>query len=359
MSYQSRKTQAIINLAALKHNYQQISALAPSSQTIAVIKANAYGHGAIEVAKSLSGIAPAIAVAFVDEAIALRAAGISLPILILEGPLCEEDFALATRENFWLILHNSKQMGWLAKLPQPYTGKLWLKIDTGMNRLGFMPEDIDNVIAALTVQQQKNMVLCSHFSSAEELENPKTQNQINLLKKIVAKYQCQYSLANSAGIIHWPQSHGDYNRLGIALYTSLNEKPITPVLDLIPAMTLQSTIIGLRDLAIGESIGYGETWQAKRPSRIATIAIGYGDGYPRNAKAGTPVWINGEVAPIAGRVSMDMITVDVTELTQVNLGDCVELWGENLAVETVAKYLDTINYELLTRISERVLRVYK
>ena len=124
-------------------------------------------------------------------------------------------------------------------------------------------------------------------------------------------------------------------------------------------MTLQSTIIGLREIAVGESVGYGEIWQAKRPTRIATVAIGYGDGYPRNAKAGTPVWINGEIAPIAGRVSMDMITVDVTELSQVNLGDSVELWGENLAVEMVAKHLETINYELLTRISERVLRVYK
>jgi alanine racemase len=359
MSYQSRKTQAIINREALKHNYQQLSALAPSSQTIAVIKANAYGHGAIEVAKTLSDIVPAFAVGFIDEAIALREAGIDLPIILLEGPLCEEDCNLAIEENLWLMLQNFEQISWLTKLSKPYTGKLWLKVDTGMHRLGFMPEDVNQAITSLTKQQQKDMVLCSHFSSAEELENPKTPQQIKLLKNILANYQCQFSLANSAGIIHWQQSHGDYNRLGIALYTSLNEQPITPALTLIPAMTLQSTIIGLRDLAVGESVGYGEVWQAKRPTRIATIAIGYGDGYPRNAKAGTPVWVNGEIAPIAGRVSMDMITIDVTDLKQVNLGDCVELWGENLAVETVAKHLDTINYELITRISERVLRIYK
>lgn len=359
MSYQSRKTQAIINRAALKHNYQQLSALAPASQTIAVIKANAYGHGAIEVAKTLSDIAPAFAVGFIDEAIMLRDAGIDLPIILLEGALCEEDCALAIKENLWLMLHNIEQLNWLVKMPQPYTGKLWIKVDTGMNRLGFMPEDVDNIVSSLTAQQQENMVMCSHFSSAEELENPKTPNQIKLLKTILAKYQCQFSLANSAGIIHWPQSHGDYNRLGIALYTALNEKPMTPTLSLIPAMTLQSAVIGLRELNVGESVGYGEIWQAKRPTRIATIAIGYGDGYPRNAKAGTPVWINGEIAPIAGRVSMDMITVDVTDLTNINLGDCVELWGENLAVETVAKHLETINYELLTRISERVLKIYK
>ncbi|MDP7591988.1 MAG: alanine racemase [Litorilituus sp.] len=359
MSYHSRKTQAIINLKALKHNYQQITTLAPNSQNIAVIKANAYGHGAIEVAKSLRDVVPAFAVGFFDEAIALRQAGIDLPIILLEGPLCEHDCALAIKENLWLMLHNFEQLNWLATLSQPYTGKLWLKIDTGMSRLGFMPEEIDNAVASLTSQQQKNIVLCSHFSSAEELDNPKTLKQIELLAHLVANYQCQFSLANSAGIIHWPQSHGDYNRLGIALYTPLNEKTSTSTLNLIPAMTLQSTIIGLRDLAIGDSVGYGEIWQAQRPSRIATIAIGYGDGYPRNAKAGTPVWINGEFAPMVGRVSMDMITIDVTELANVNLGDCVELWGENLAVETVAKYLDTINYELLTRISDRVLRIYK
>ncbi|MDX2367227.1 MAG: alanine racemase [Colwellia sp.] len=357
MSYRSRKTQAIINLSALKNNYNKIANLAPQSKTIAVIKANAYGHGAIEIAKSLHSLVPAFAVAFIDEAIVLRNAGITLPILILEGPLDEEDFALAKQHDFWLMLHNEEQVSWLTQLPS-YTEKLWLKVDTGMNRLGFTPEYAEQVLASLTNEQKEALVLCSHFSNADEIDNPKTQVQITCLKALAKKYSCQFSLANSAGIINWPQSHADFNRLGIALYganpTTIKNMPFK----LTPVMTLQSTIIALRKLSIGESVGYGETWRAKQASVIATIAIGYADGYPRHAEAGTPIFINNQLAPLAGSVSMDMITVDVTNIANVGLGDVVELWGENLNVETVAKHMNTINYELLTRVSARVPKVY-
>ncbi|MBL4900110.1 MAG: alanine racemase [Colwellia sp.] len=358
MSYRSRKTQAIINLSALKNNYNQIANLAPHSKTIAVIKANAYGHGAIEIAKSLHSLVPAFAVAFIDEAMALRTAGITLPILILEGPLDKEDFALAKQHNFWLMLHNTEQVLWLTQVRPTYTEKLWLKVDTGMNRLGFTPEYAQNVIDNLTSEQKESLVLCSHFSNANEKDNPKTQVQITRLKVLVDKYSCQFSLANSAGIINWPQSHANFNRLGIALYgTNPTTNKNIPV-KLTPVMTLQSTVIALRKVKQGESVGYGETWQAKQDSVIATIAIGYADGYPRNAQAGTPVFINNQVAPLAGQVSMDMITVDVTNLANINLGDVVELWGENLNVEVVAEHMNTINYELLTRVSERVPKIY-
>ncbi|MCW8832324.1 MAG: alanine racemase [Colwellia sp.] len=359
MSYQSRKNQAVINLAALKQNYQKISALAPQSETIAVIKANSYGHGLTAVAKHLDKIAPALAVAFIDEAITLRSAGINSPILILEGPLCEQDFAIAEQENFWLMLHNTVQLNWLTKRSAPFTQKIWIKVDTGMHRLGFAPENIPKIIKTLDNEQKNNLVLCTHFSSAEELDNPKTLAQITSLHSVAELFPCQTSLANSAGIINWQQSHGDYNRLGIALYGANPATSYDLPMDLTPVMTLQSTIIALRDLNVGDKVGYGEIWQAERPSRIATIAIGYADGYPRCAKAGTPVLINGQLAPLAGRVSMDMITVDVTDLKPVKIGDMVELWGENLSVETVAKHLDTINYELLTRVSARVPRVYR
>ena len=358
MSYQSRKTQALINLTALKQNYQNISALAPDSETIAVIKANAYGHGAIAVARHLENLASILAVAFIDEAITLRDAGITAPILILEGPLRQQDLATASKNSFWLMLHNSEQLEWLLNHPSPYTEKIWLKIDTGMHRLGFMPQDISNVMEALSKEQQKNVVICTHFSNAEELDNPKTSRQIACIKACSEDFQCQLSLANSAGILNWPQAHADFKRLGISLYganpTSGYDLPVT----LAPVMTLQSTVIALRELNKGDSVGYGETWQAQRPSIIATIAIGYADGYPRSAKAGTPVWINGKLAPVAGRVSMDMITIDVTDVAQVKIGDTVELWGENLAVETIAEYTDTINYELLTRVSARVPKQY-
>ncbi len=361
----SRKTNAIINLPALVNNYKNIAKLAPQSETIAVIKANAYGHGAIKVAKALSQHVPAFAVAFIEEALVLRNAGINLPILILEGALSQEDFSTALKQNFWLVLHNTEQVNWLSDLSnkqtQPYSGKLWLKINTGMNRLGIMPNEADDILAKLAEileDQIKNLVLCTHFSNAEELNNPKTLLQIKQLEQVNQKYQCKISLANSAAILNWPESHGDYNRLGLALYGASPLAPENLSMQLAPVMTLQSTVIGLTKLSVGESVGYGETWQAKRPSHIATIAIGYGDGYPRNAKAGTPVFINGQLAPIAGRVSMDMITIDITDIDPVNLGDLVELWGNNLPVEVVAKHMDSINYELLTRVSARVPKKY-
>ena len=357
MLYRSRKTQAIINLSALKDNYNQIASLAPHSQTIAVIKANAYGHGAVEIAKSLHSQVPAFAVAFIDEAITLRTAGITLPILILEGPLDERDFSLAAQNNFWLMLHNVEQVSWLKNYPS-YSEKLWLKVDTGMNRLGFSPELAQEMLVSLTNTQKENLVICSHFSSADEADNLKTENQITCLKALTEKYACQLSLANSAGIINWPQSHADFNRLGLALYGTNPTPAHNMPIKLTPVMTLQSSIIAIRKLAIGESVGYGETWRAKKDSVIATVAIGYADGYPRSAQAGTPVLINNQLAPLAGRVSMDMITVDITNLTDVKLGDVVELWGENLCVELVAKHMNTINYELLTCVSARVPKVY-
>lgn len=358
MNYHSRKTCAIINLPALVSNYINIANLAPQSETIAVIKANAYGHGAIEVAQSLSQHVPAFAVAFIDEALVLRAAGITQPILILEGALCQEDLAIALKQNFWLMFHNLEQITWLNKQIPPYSEKLWLKVETGMNRLGLAPNQIDDILAQLSSEQLQNIVLCTHFSNAEQLDNPKTLLQIKKLAQVNQAELYKKSLANSAGILNWPESHSDYNRLGITLYGATPIPTKNLPIKLTPVMTLQSTIIGLKQINTGESVGYGEKWQASKPSIIATIAIGYADGYPRNAKAGTPVFISGQLAPLAGRVSMDMITVDVTDIDTVELGDLVELWGENLPIETVAMHMDTINYELLTRVSARVPKKY-
>ncbi len=358
MNYHSRKTYAIINLNALVANYKTIASLAPQSNTIAVIKANAYGHGTIEIAKNLSQLVSVFAVAFIDEAMALRNAGITLPILILEGALSKQDFDIAAKHRFYMMIHNHQQIDWLVKQTPSFTGNLWLKVDTGMNRLGCRPSEVPDFLDKLTETQYQNLVLCTHFSNAEEVENPKTLQQIAEFTQITQKHALKTSLANSAGILNWPESHSDFNRLGIALYgTSPLSSKSSPIA-LQPVMTLQANIIGLRTLALGQSVGYGETWQAKRKTIIATVAIGYGDGYPRNAKAGTPVFIHGQTAPIAGRVSMDMITVDVTDINNVRLGDCVELWGDNLSIDTVAEYMDTINYELLTRISARVTRKY-
>jgi len=365
--YTSRLTQAVIDLGALVKNYQYIDNLATASNTIAVIKADAYGHDANKVAHALSSKVNLFAVGFIDEALALREGGIDNKILILEGPFKESDIELSLTNNFSLMFHSDYQIEWLKSISSDLprgnnsgancAGDIWLKVDTGMNRLGFDIAKIDSVISELSPEQRNKLVLCSHFSTAEQINSTKPLEQLTKLKNLVAKYNCQYSMANSAGILNWPESHGDHTRLGLALYG------VSPVginklsQPLIPVMTLKANIIAIHSIEIGESVGYGDTWIAQRSTNIATVAIGYADGYPRNAKSGTPVYINGDVAPIVGRVSMDMITVDITDLEQIKIGDSVELWGKNINIDIVAKNSDTINYELLTRVSKRVPKV--
>ncbi|WP_019029108.1 alanine racemase [Colwellia piezophila] len=357
MNHTSRHTQAIIDLDALVNNYQYIDSLASNSNTIAVIKADAYGHDANEVARALSSKVTCFAVGFIDEALALRRDGINNEILILEGPFNQSDFDIAQKYNFILMLHSDYQIQWLNSMSAEFSGDLWLKVDTGMNRLGFPVGQVDNIISQLTEKQRSKLVLCSHFSTAEQLDNAKPLKQLAALKKLVSKHDCKFSMANSAGILNWPASHGDHTRLGLALYgiSPIGDTPITQAL--IPVMTLQANIIAIHTVPIGETVGYGDIWQAKRETTIATVAIGYADGYPRNAKSGTPVFINGKVVPLVGRVSMDMITVDITDLANTVIGDIVELWGKNINIDIVARHSDSINYELLTRVSKRVPKV--
>ncbi len=364
MTHISRKTQAVIDLTALKKNYLYIASLAPNSKTLAVIKANAYEHGAVEVAKSLDNLVPGFAVAFVDEALTLRIAGIKKPILVLEGPFHQADFSIASKHNLLLMLHNIEHINWLASLKSPYLNDLWVKVDTGMNRLGYSEQQVHKVIEKLSTKQKQKLILCTHFSTAEQRGNNKTAQQIKRLNSLIDQYQCQYSMANSAGILNWPESHGHYNRLGLALYgiSPIDKNTCTEVTELVkpltPVMTLQADIIAIRKINKGETVGYGDLWQAKRPSVIAVIAIGYADGYPRNAQTGTPVFVNGKIAEIVGRVSMDMITIDVTAIDDIAIGNTVELWGKNISVDTVAHYSNTINYELLTQVSARLPKVF-
>jgi alanine racemase len=358
----SRKTVALVNLTCLTDNYLKINDFAPNSTTIAVIKANAYGHGDVEVAKALEGTADMLAVAFIDEAVKLRQQGIIQPILILEGAMQASDIKTSVENDFLLMFHHDEQLSWLTTYQNQHKRvikQLWLGLDTGMHRLGFSPDNIDNVVEHIKKNVNlSEMVLCSHFSSADERENAKTTKQIEKVEKTAKKHGCLMSIANSAGILTWPESHLDYNRLGLALYGATPVAETALPFKLKAVMTLQSNIIAIRQVSIGETVGYGETWVAKRPSLIATVAIGYADGYPRNAPMNTPTYINGSIAPLAGRVSMDMITVDVTELDNVQIGDDVELWGMHLSVETIAEHVGAINYELITRVSERVPRVY-
>jgi alanine racemase len=364
-----RNTYKIIDLKALKENYCAIDNLAPNSETIAVIKADAYGHGAVAVAKTLAQIAPALAVAFIEEALILRSNNIASPILLLEGPLARKDINMAKKFSFWLMIHSAYQLEWLIAEDFPRDQQIWIKVDTGMSRLGFSTQQISDVVLTLHDAGYKKIILCSHCSCADDTNNTKTSIQSQQLKALAKQFNLPISLANSASILSWPETYGKWNRLGIALYGGFcTDNTVTQSTELIsqsnrsinlqPVMTLQSSVIALREINAGEYVGYGNQWKASRNSIIATVAIGYGDGYPRSVKTGTPVLIKNTRVPLVGRVSMDMISVDVTDLPGVTIGDIVQLWGKELPVEIIAEYAGTINYELLTRISARVKSIY-
>lgn len=352
-----RPTYATVRLDAIVDNYRLACDKAPGSQTMAVIKANAYGHGMLAVARALESVAPAFAVATFDEAVQLRDGGIKTPVLILQGVKRDSEFAEAAASDFRVMLHQQNQLETLLAMKLQSPVKVWIKLDTGMHRLGFAVTALDDLCTSLasSTNVQSGTVMCTHLACADELTNPMTQEQVNLIKSCASQHEFAMSIANSAGILHWPESHADWNRPGIMLYGSCPLNSIdSAAAGLRPAMTMQSEIIAIRDLAPAEGVGYGMDWVAKRHSKIGTVAIGYGDGYPRHAPAGTPVLVNGQRVPMAGRVSMDAITVDVTDLAKVEVGDPVELWGEDLNLNEVAASAGTIGYELIAGLTGRV-----
>jgi alanine racemase len=333
-----------------------VSQGALGSKTIAVIKADAYGHGAKQVAQALASQVEVFAVAFIDEALALREQGITQPILLLEGVMDSEEMACARQHDFWVMLHTTEHFSWLRDLAENQRPIFWIKIDTGMHRLGFILQSAEQTLRDNQDLISSDTVLCSHLACADEVQHPLNLTQTELLRELATACNLPLSLANSAGITNWPDSHGRWNRLGIALYGCA--QPSEANTALLPVMSLHAPIIALRKISAGESVGYAQSWTATRATTIATVAIGYADGYPRHAAQGTQAWLNGQLVPLVGRVSMDMLTFDVTDLSQVQVGDSVELWGENMPVETVAKNAASISYELLTRLSPRVKRRY-
>jgi alanine racemase len=352
-----RPTFATVSLEAIASNYRLANRLAPASKSIAVIKANAYGHGMVKVAQHLQDMVPAFAVAFIDEAVQLRDAGISKPILVLQGVHRAADLAEVVARDLWLMLNQQQQLEWLlaARLEGPV--KTWLKIDTGMHRLGLSPVKLDQACEGLgsSVNVQPGLVLCTHLSCADDLKNPMTRQQVDLIRSSAGKYNFELSIANSAAILHWPEAHAGWNRPGYMLYGACPTGSFDNVAPgLQPAMSMHSEIIAIRNLNPGDGVGYGLDWVAAKPSKIGTIAIGYGDGYPRHAPSGTPVLVNGQRVPLVGRVSMDAISVDLSGLENVKVGDPVELWGENITVNELASAAGTIGYEILAGLTGRV-----
>ena len=357
----ARPNQAGLDLNALRHNIDHARNLAPQSKVMAVIKANAYGHGAVTVAKALESHADAFAVACIEEAQELRQAGITAPILLLQGIFEPEELVEAAQQNFWVTIDNAWQMRSLEQASLPSPLQCWLKIDTGMHRLGIDPSDAKSYYQRLkaTANANNKFVLCTHFAAADNLQSEQTARQITRFADICKDLPALRSAANSPGLLGWPESHFEWVRPGYMLYgnSPFGTLPHPNTAALQPVMTLRSAVVSVRDVQPGESVGYGASWTAERPSRIATVTIGYGDGYPRLARNGTPVLVKGRRAHLAGRVSMDMITIDVTELEGIAIGDEVTLWGKDLPVAEIAEWAGTIGYELTTRMPARTPRV--
>lgn len=352
----SRPALAHLDLAALRANYAHAKAT-HGGRVAATLKANAYGHGAVECAQALAGAADAFAVAFVQEALALREAGIQQPILVLEGAFGMGDVELAQRHGLWLVVHQEEQLRMLEALRGGARVHAWLKIDTGMHRAGVAPQQARALWQRLAAcEQVAGTTLMTHLASADEPDNPATGKQLAVFEAATRGLPGPRSVANSAGVLGWQGAHQDWARPGIMLYGA--DPRGTPSDVLQPVMHLTSEVFAERWIAAGEALGYGGSFVAERPTRVGLVALGYADGYPRTAHTGTPVAIDGRPSRIIGRVAMDMLTVDLTNLPEAGPGSQVELWGRQVSVNTVAASAGTIAYELLCNV-KRVRRVYQ
>jgi alanine racemase len=346
-----------IDTGALRHNLQVIRRYAPKSRVMAVIKANAYGHGLVAVARALDA-ADAFAVARISEAVALREAGVKTPILLLEGVFDSEQLAAAAAGDFELVIHTQEQIDLLLAAPPNARFKVWLKLDSGMNRLGFKAAEFRAAHAALSKARalKAPLNLITHLACADTPELPATAEQLLVFDTATRSLAGERSLESSAALLCFPDSQADWVRPGLLLYgvspfrgSNGTDHGVRPV------MTLRSQIIAVKNLVVGDRVGYGGDWTATRDTRLAIAAVGYGDGYPRSACSGTPVLVNGEHAALVGRVSMDMIAIDTTDVQHApRVGDPVVLWGEGLPIEEVAICAETIPYTVLCGINQRV-----
>ena len=358
---------AVLNLEAAQHNLQKVRSYAPGSKIMAVIKANGYGHGLLRIADALQTV-DGFAVARVDEGVRLRRAGIKSRIAVLEGFTCTEELDELTLYQLDAVVHSFQQVQIFESRAEQQQIAIWLKMDTGMNRLGFKAAEFESVYQRLKhcsiVHQPINLM--THLASADDMHDATTLKQIHLFHNTVAtietdlKFRNECSIANSAGIIAWKEALSDWVRPGVMLYgISPFPENTGKDLGLKPIMSLHSRLIAVKKLAVGDKVGYSGTWVCKKPTTLGVVAVGYGDGYPRYAKVGTPVLVNGQRVPLIGRVSMDMITVDLESQTQAKPGDSVTLWGDDLAVEEIAQCADTIPYTLVCGITQRVQLVEK
>jgi len=324
---------------------------------MAVIKADAYGHGMLRVAKALQDTAPAFAVATIDEALELRNAGINNQLLVLQGATTSAACKVAAANKLTTMVHSPEQVQIV--IEAAVSPSVWLKLDSGMHRFGLAPDDFVDARSRLDAAGIDVQVVCTHLACADDLNSDATRQQLKIFNDTTSQLGTPRSIANSAALLARPESHAEWNRPGYMLYGSSPFAVDVEVADkLQAAMTLNSEIIAIRAVPKGESVGYGARWTAARPSIIGTVAIGYADGYPRHARNGTPTLVNGKRAPLVGTVSMDAITIDLSEHDTAAVGDKVELWGSGIAVNEIAAAAGTIGYQLLTGVSPRVPRSY-
>ncbi len=347
---------AVLDFSALRHNVERVREYARGAKIMAVIKANGYGHGLERIADALSTI-DAFAVARVDEGVRLREAGIGQRIVVLEGFCQHNELDLLRRFGLEPVIHDASQIDLLESVAVTQSLSVWLKLDSGMHRLGFDAEEFTAAYRRLNDCQavRQPISLMTHLAKADDLDDDTTSRQVQQFKRVTTGFAGECSIANSAGIMGWSDIHADWVRPGIMLFG------VSPFSDknggdhgLKPVMTLHSRLLAIKNLQTGDAVGYGGEWVCSRPMRMGIVAVGYGDGYPRSAVSGTPVLVNGQRVELIGRVSMDMISVDLSECASAKVGDSVVLWGEDLPVEEIAKYASTIPYTLLCGVTQRV-----
>lgn len=352
----TRPARVVIDLAALRHNFSRTRQLAGDSRILAVVKADAYGHGLVRVARALTD-AEGFGVACLEEALQLREAGIRQTILLLEGHYSAEELPRIAAQHLDVVLHHSAQLSMLEQVRLGEPLRVWVKVDSGMHRLGFAPSELAAVLERLRALDNISnaITLMTHLATANEPGNAKTRQQLADFSTVSGDFPGERSIANSAALINFPESRKDWVRPGLMLYG------VSPVDDTVaadhglkPVMTLQSRLISVRKLGEGETVGYGASWRCPADTVIGIVAAGYGDGFPRHARSGTPVLVNGRRAAIVGKASMDMLTVDLSAQADARVGDPVELWGSQLPIEEVAMYAATIPYELLCGVHKRL-----
>lgn len=350
-----RPIRASIDLEALRHNYLLAKNRAGHAKAFAVVKANAYGHGLDRALQALGEVADGFALLDLAEARAVRAAGLTQPVALLEGFFEPADLAEIAALRLMPAIHSEAQLAMLERATLAAPIDVLLKVNSGMNRLGFTADSLPAALAQLrALPCVRGITVMTHFARADDEVG--VGAQLARFKKMTAGLDLPVSLANSAALLRFPEATGQIVRPGIMLYGSspMPDMLSAEAIGLRPVMTLTSEIIGVQDIVAGERVGYGGTFEASAPTRVGVVACGYADGYPRHAPTGTPILVDGRRTRLLGRVSMDMLACDLTHLPDAGVGSAVTLWGEGLAADEVASAAGTISYELFCALAARV-----